>query len=158
MTDTAWFTVDGTRCQMVRIPDFKFVDWALIRDLTGLDKERFVFAHNEERDAPPDPLVILGYAAVAFWHHNPTLDRERIGIEAGNWGEDDIALELPPAAADAGPPDVPAGSSGSGSSGESSTTSEPSNESPDAPSESTSPPDSGPPGSDTGSPESPPTG
>ena len=105
----------------MRIGDFRFADWALIRETTGLDAERFVLAHHDDSDAPPDPLVMWGYAAVAYWHGNTQFTRERAALEASEWGPQAVQYQ----AAKNGepdPPTVPVEPDGSGSSGESSET------------------------------------
>ena len=122
------FTIGGVDCPAVWMNDFRFQDWALVREITGLDKEAFVHAHNDGTEAPPDPLVLYGYAAVSWWHRNPLLNRERMAIEASDWTEQQIVLRMPEVEGDV-PLDVVEEESGSSSSSESSSTSEPSSES-----------------------------
>lgn len=119
------FTIGGVDCPAVFMNDFRFQDWALVRDITGLDKEGFVHAHNDSTDAPPDPLVLYGYAAVSWWHKNTLLSRDRMALEASDWTEQQIVLRMPDVEASDGPLGEAEDGSGSSSSSASSSTSEP---------------------------------
>ena len=138
------FVIDGGReFPMVRIPDFKFQDWALIREITGLSSAEFLLAHDHE--SGPDELVMFGYAAVAFWHGNPSLSRARVAAYAGEWATGDVVLQDDePEVDDAANP--PAGDGGSTSSEAPSPTSDDANPGQDEPSDGTTPTSSGGPG------------
>lgn len=127
------FVIEGVEFPVVWIKDFRLHYWALIRDITGLDGESFVRLHNEDRhDADVDPLVLLGYAAVAYWHAKPRLARDRVAAEAAEWTSDSVKLVIPASEeADAGPPDGHDVGSSPTSSSESSSISPESKTSPD---------------------------
>lgn len=126
--DIGTFRIKGGKYPWVRIPDFLFVDWALIRDITGLDAAGFALAHHDESAAPPDPLVELGYAAVSFWHRHPEVTRERVALEAHSWKTGDILFEAPapdPAETEEAESPVPPAEAGPGSGSSSSEESSP---------------------------------
>ena len=117
MVDNATFTVEGVTVPVVWLKDFRFQDWALIRDVTGLDAESFVRNHNDDRDVEPDPLVLYGYAAVSYWRAHPLIGRERMAIEASGWTSSMVQLFIPETeeGGDAGPPEVTGVGSDAGS-------------------------------------------
>lgn len=129
------FTIDGAEYPALWMKDFRFQDWALIRDITGLDAEAFVRLHNEDKDSDVDPLVLFGYAAVAYWRKHELLPRERMAAEAADWTPSMVTLAMPPKEGDAGPPAERDVGSEPTSSSEPSLSSDASSRSPDEPSE-----------------------
>lgn len=150
MADGDTFDVLGRVYPMIRLSEFRFSDWALVREITGLSSQEFVVAHDGD-DGGVDKLVVFGYAAVAFWRGNPRMTRSRARDEIEDWAETDVAF-LPAAGEDGDATPKAEASEGSPSSEESSTTSHESTASPALPSGEMSPSVSGSPGSDTGSP------
>lgn len=106
--------IDGKTYPHVYSGDFRFPDWALVRETTGLDAEAFAEAHNnDDQEALPDPLVWWGYAAVAWWHGNPGVTRPRAVEEAESWQPGDTRFVADEQEDDAVPPAEAADSGGS---------------------------------------------
>lgn len=146
------FEILGRSYPMVPLAQWRFSEWALVREITGLSSEEFVAAH-EDGESGVDKLVVYGYAAVAFWRGNPRMSRSRARDAIDDWTETDVVFVAPAGEVD-GDADVPPAGAGVGSlsSEEYSSTSEPSTPSQGSGSVSTSPSDGGSRGSDTGSP------
>lgn len=146
----AHFTVYDMQYPMVTRNDFRFSDWALVREATGLGSEAFILAHGIGDDEPVDKLVEFGYAAVAFWHGNLGMTRARVCAAIEEWTDATVKFtpDVTSTEADAVPLDVPP--DGSTSSEASSTTSAESRNGEDEPSETTAETDGGQPGLLTG--------
>lgn len=118
----AHFEVYGKQYPLVKMSEFRFSEWVLIREATGLDSRGFVLGHLADDDL--DVLTLFGYAAVAFWRGNPAMSRQRVGAATEEWTKSDVAFSGDDAGEDAVPLDGADG--GSTSSEASSETSEPS--------------------------------
>lgn len=150
MASDSTFEIYGRVYPMIQLSEFRFSEWALVREVTGLSSSEFAAAHDE--DGGVDKLVVFGYAAVAFWRGNARMTRARAKLAIEDWGTEDVVfVPAEDEAGDAADPPAEAGE-GSPSNEDSSQTSSESTDSQGSPSDETNPNDSGNPGSDTGSP------
>lgn len=115
------FEIKGQFCPHNGAASLRHGDFALIRQVTGLNLQEF--------DEGVDPqLSMLGWMAVAYWQANPHLSRDQAlrqfeqlphdSVKAIGFGDED----------DAGPPDLPAPTSGDSSTDTDGSATEPSPE------------------------------
>ena len=96
--------------------NFRLGDPVLVRQVTGMDWPEFVAALQEQEDAfaearetgedppQPDQVVLAGLIAVAFWHGNPNMNRDKVRRAVERIPQSEIELIDGDEEVDADPP------------------------------------------------------